>query len=408
MPAQKLQSLNKATRRNLITSIVVTVSVGIAGFVLAVIWAAGYGVSHEAENGNIMGAATVINAPEASAGKALKFGTNTPSSSSKGVLLSQAEIAALPTSGAAWEALLARANDKKGDPANVSVRGDHDIDVLANAFVGARLSDNSRKAYVRDELRKVVEANRDNNDVLATLRQLQTYVIAADIIDLKHFDPAFDAQFRKWLNEERKHDYAGGGGGGSVISTHNRKPNNFGTHAGSSRVAAAIYLGDKADLEAAAKVWEGWATGNPALIPDGYRWTGTNWQADPNRPAGINRAGATRDGHRLDGVIPEDQERCGEYSWPPCTTNYIHGAADGMLLAFYMLDRQGYDAWQWGDQAALRQYEWKYEVGQPPYNEYSEYRWPIPIVNDAYGTDFPGSDPAAIGKNFAFAAWWTR
>src|SRR3712207_8062212 len=50
--------------------------------------------------------------------------------------------------------------------------------------------------------------------------------------------------------------------------------------------------------------------------------------------------GCIRGGHRLDGVIPEDQERCGEYSWPPCETYYIHGAADGMVLSFWMLARR--------------------------------------------------------------------
>lgn len=326
----------------------------------------------------------------------------TTSVESGGLLMSHEALRALPTSGPAWEALLARAGAPSGDPANVSVKGEHNIDVLANALVGARLDDVRRKAYVRDELRKVTQAVRDPEDVLATLRHLQTYVIAADVIQLATFDPGFDADFRRWLDTERRVEYRGGGGGGSVISVHERKPNNFGTHAGASRVAAAAYLGDAFDLARAAEVWRGWATGDLSVLRDGYRWSGTDWQAEPSQPIGINRLGAVRDGHRLDGVIPEDQERCGEFSWPPCETNYVHGVADGMLVAFALLARQGYDAWGWGDRAALRQYEWKYEVGQPPGGEF---RWAIPIVNHAYGTDFTGADPAATGKNLAFASW---
>lgn len=328
-----------------------------------------------------------------------------PPSIAPGILLSSAELAALPTSGAGWTALLARANSRSGDAAVITNRGQHNIDVLANAFVGARLNDNARKAYVRDELRNITQNGRDNNDVLGTLRNLQTYVIAADIINLSTFDPAFNAQFRNWLDIERKHDYAGGGGGGSVISTHNKKPNNFGTHAGSSRITAALYLGDTADFQAAARVWQYWATGDPALKPATYYYEPTNWYFDQNRKAGINPKGASRDGHSLDGVIPADQRRCGEYSWPPCATNYIHGAADGMLLSFYMLSRKGYDAWNWGDKAALRQYQWKYAVNQPPYGEF---KWQVPIVNKAYGTNFAGTDPGATGKSFAFAAWWVQ
>jgi hypothetical protein len=121
------------------------------------------------------------------------------------------------------------------------------------------------------------------------------------------------------------------------------------------------------------------------------------------RPSGINAEGCTRDGHSLDGVIPEDQERCGDYSWPPCATNYIHGATDGMLLSFWMLARHGEDPWAWGDQAALRQMRWKYEVRQPPYEGF---RWQIPVVEAAYGLDLPGNDPTATSTNFGFADWW--
>lgn len=322
-----------------------------------------------------------------------------------GILLSPAEIAALPTSGAAWTALLNRSNTPSGDPAQLASRGDHNKDVLSNALVAARLNDNGRRGYVRDEIRKVITARRDVNDVLGTLRHLQTYVISADLINLAQFDTAFDATFRSWLTTEIRFNYSGGGGGGSVISIHNKKANNFGTHAGATRVAADLYLGDAADLLAASNIWKGWATGDPALQHSTRTWAGTNWQAQPSRPAGINVKGATRDGHSLDGVIPEDQERCGEYRWPPCSTGYIHGATDGMTLAFWMLARQGYTPWEWGDRAALRQYQWKLSVGQPAIDGF---RWQIPVLNRVYGTAYGDADPKASSTNFGYAAWWAQ
>ena len=71
----------------------------------------------------------------------------------------------------------------------------------------------------------------------------------ADLIDLASLDPSLDARFRAWLEEEIRFDYSGGGGGGSVISIHEKKPNNFGTHAGATRIAAALYLGDEEELK---------------------------------------------------------------------------------------------------------------------------------------------------------------
>jgi hypothetical protein len=293
--------------------------------------------------------------------------------------------------------------DPSGGSYELATRDDSNKDVLAHALAGARLDDRQYKQFVRDKIEHMMEAPRDEDDVLGTLRHLQTYIISADLIDLASFDAALDDRFRAWLADEIRFEYSGGGGGGSVISTHEKKPNNFGTHAGATRLAAALYLDDAEEFEAARDVWYGWATGDPDFVPSDRVWTRTSWQCDEDRPAGINPAGCERDGHRLDGVIPEDQERCGEFSWPPCDTNYIHGAADGMTLAFWMLARQGEDPWEWGDRAALRQMEWKYEVDQPPYEGY---RWQIPVIETAYGINLDGNFPAATSTNFGFADWW--
>ncbi|TQN37886.1 alginate lyase [Blastococcus colisei] len=332
-------------------------------------------------------------------------GAEAPPSGGEGILLSQAELMELPTSGPGWDAIMARVEDPYGGSYILGERDDANKDVLAHALAGARLDNAAYKTFVRDNVERIMTEPRNDGDLLATLRQLQTYIISADLIDLASFDPELDARFRTWLADEIRFDYEGGGGGGSVVSNHNRKPNNYGTHAGATRVAAALYLGDEEELEAARDIWYGWATGDPDYSHETRRWTGTDWQCDPDRPAGINAAGCARDGNSIDGVLPEDQERCGEYSWPPCETNYIHGATDGMTLTFWMLAQQGEDAWAWGDQAALRQMEWKYANDQPPYDGF---RWQIPVIEAAYGVDFPGNAPQATSTNFGFADWWAQ
>ena len=198
--------------------------------------------------------------------------------SSEGILLSRAELMALPTSGPAWDALMDRVAHPYGGSYVLATRDESNKDVLAHALAGARLNNASYKAFARDKIPHMMEAPRDTGDVLGTLRHLQTYIISADLIDLASFDPALDARFRTWLAAEIQFDYAGGGGGGSVISTHETKPNNFGTHAGATRIAAALYLGNDAELKAARDVWYGWATGDPAYINSAGAWTGTSWQ----------------------------------------------------------------------------------------------------------------------------------
>jgi hypothetical protein len=311
----------------------------------------------------------------------------------------------LPTSGPGWEAIMARIASPFGGSYTLGTRDESNKDVLANALAGARLGNAAYKDFARDKIEQMMNASRNTGDVLGTLRHLQTYVISADLIDLASFDSALDARFRTWLAGELRADYAGGGGGGSVVSTHDKKPNNFGTHAGATRIAAALYLDDDAQLKAARDVWYGWATGDPAYAPSTRVWTGTSWQCGDGRNYGINPTGCSRDGVSLDGVIAEDQERCGEFSSTPCATNYIHGATDGMTLSFWMLARQGEDPWSWGNKAALRQMEWKYDSGQAPY---SGFRWQIPVIEDAYGIDLGGNEPTAASTNMAFADWWTQ
>jgi len=331
--------------------------------------------------------------------------TATSAAGSKGILLSPAELMALPTSGPGWDAIMARIKSPYGGSYTLGTRDESNKDVLANALAGARLNNAAYKAFARDKIAHMMAAPRNTGDVLGTLRHLQTYIISADIIDLASFDPALNGKFRTWLANEIRANYSGGGGGGSVISIHNKKPNNFGTHAGATRIAAALYLGDAAELKAARDVWYGWATGDPAYTPQTRTWTGTSWQCDSSHPRGINATGCSRSGVSLDGVIPEDQERCGEFSQTPCATNYIQGATDGMTLSFWMLARQGENPWAWGDRAALRQMKWKYASGQAPY---SGFRWQIPVIEKAYGIDLAGNAPTATSTNFGFADWWAK
>jgi hypothetical protein len=337
-----------------------------------------------------------------------------PPPTGDGILLSASEIAALPTTGSGWQAIVDRVNSPYGGCYCLGQRDKSDLDVLAHALYGAREGDTTAKNFVRDKISHVMTAGRTDSDVLATLRNFSSYIVSADLIDLKSYAPTVDAKFRTWISAELKHQYSGGGGGGSILSIADYKANNFGTHANADRLIAGLYLGDDAMYTAARDVWYGWATGDSSYIPSPRNWTGTNWQCDYLGSAryGINPQGCTRDGHSFDGIIPEDMTRQGEYSstsWPPpggAGDNYIHGAMDGATLSFWVISHHGAEsAWAWGNNAALRQMQWKYNNGQAPY---SGFKWQIPVIEKAYGVSFAGNDPTATSTNFGFADWWAQ
>ena len=64
--------------------------------------------------------------------------------------------------------------------------------------------------------------------------------------------------------------------------------------------------------------------------------------------------GATKNGHSIDGALPDDMRRGCSFKWPPCHTNYPWGVLDGAAVQAELLTRAGYGAWQWSNRALLR------------------------------------------------------
>lgn len=59
--------------------------------------------------------------------------------------------------------------------------------------------------------------------------------------------------------------------GRTVVSTHEDRPNHWGTHAGGARIAVALYLHDAEDLERAGTVFRGWLGDRDAYAGFKYR-----------------------------------------------------------------------------------------------------------------------------------------
>jgi hypothetical protein len=316
-----------------------------------------------------------------------------------GLWLSSRELASLPTVGPAWERVVEVADERLRDDTDLARRDEHNVRTLAAALVGTRLDDDEYRQKAVEGLRTVVE-EEPRDDLLAASRRLSTYVIAADVLDLRTLDPAFDARFRGWVDRMRRHPFESRRFGSTIIDASEGRPNNWGTHAGASRVAAAAYLGDEADLARAAQVFKGYLGDRDAY--DGFLFGKLDWQSDPSRPVGVNPAGATIDGRSVDGVLPDDQRRGGKFRWPPPRENYVWEALQGATVQAELLHRQGYDAWEWEDRALLRAVTWLHE--EAGYPSEGDDRWITWLVNRAYGTRFP-TEETTTGKNMGFTDW---
>jgi hypothetical protein len=316
-----------------------------------------------------------------------------PRRPSPGVWISRDEIGALPDHGPAWEELCAAARRPLPEP-DLAVRdSDCDVLVLARALVWAKTGEEHLREEALDAIERAMGSERAG-DVLALARNLPGYVIAADLVCL----PApLEARFRDWLRGLLDLELEGQ----TLRGVHERRPNNWGTHAGGARAVIASYLGDERELAEVAEVFRGWLGEREAYA--GFAYGALDWQADPRRPVGINPPGATREGHSIDGVVADDQRRAGTFRWPPPPENYAYEALQGALLQAMVLWRAGYDPWEWGERALLRAALWLER--EALYPAQGDDAWQPHVINHFYGADLAADARARPGKNVGWTAW---
>jgi hypothetical protein len=158
-----------------------------------------------------------------------------PVAPGNGILISASDIARLPTSGAAWTALKARADSALAAPNISNQDDDTDQVVLARALVYVRTGATSYRSSVVAALHSALGTEAGGR-TLALGRNLRAYVISADLISLRTADPTFDTSaFRPWLRSLLSEPLDGK----TLVSTHEERPNNWGTHAGAARASSA-------------------------------------------------------------------------------------------------------------------------------------------------------------------------
>jgi hypothetical protein len=313
-----------------------------------------------------------------------------------GIWTSAAEIKNLPTSGLSWENLKAGADEPIGAPNLSDLEDPVNVRVLAKALVYARTGDETYREAVIAICMDAM-GTEENGETLAFGRELLAYVLAADLVGLPENQ---DEKFRQWLRKVLTENLKGL----TLRSSHETRPNNWGTHCGATRAAIARYLGDATELERTARIFKGWLGDRNSYADFNFESNDLSWHANPNAPVGINPLGATIQGRSVDGVLPDDQRRSGPFRWPPPKENYVYGALQGALMHAIILYRAGYEVWHWENQALLRAMKWLYNEANYP--AAGDDKWLPHIINYFYGTaGFSAPFPAGAGKNSGWTDW---
>lgn len=308
-----------------------------------------------------------------------------------GLWLTEQEILALPASGPAWDAVKAAAD---------SLSGKADIDnqdekqgekCLAAALCARKLNNTAYHDKAATLLRSAPESENGGR-TLALGRNLAAYVIAAAEIEFR--EPAFV----NWLAKVRTETLSGM----TLVSTHEKRANNWGTASGASRIAAAVYLEDDVDLARAARVMKGWLGDRAAY--SGFDFGDLAWQADPKAPVGINPKGATRNGINVDGCLPDDQRRTGGLTANPPAGNYVRAAISHSYVSATLLWNHGIDVFSVSDEALRRAVVFFTQRAKGKFD--SDDGWAISLIEWAYPGLEAGADaPGSVGKTMAWTAW---
>lgn len=338
-----------------------------------------------------------------------------------GLWISSADLAALPTNGRAWDELSAIVDRGVGDPVDVSDQdSQHAPRTFAAALVAARVG-GELVGTVRDAIEGVIDTefgdsggHDDANRVLAWGRNLGSYVLAADLIDLHAVDPVLDERFRAWLRTmltatsvpDAADRY-------SLRGADATDPGNWGSWSGASHTAIAAYLRDPAELELARSSLEHFLTTGAGFI---YRDTWAisrdedGWSTAPDRSGAIppvNPRGARIDGHDVDGIIVADMRRGSpRFQWPPDFTTYPREALSGRVIQAAILSRLGNDAFGWGDgalrRAAVRLTALEADTGDDWYEADQAPMW---ILRERYPSAGLHVDGPVVGRMIVGTDW---
>ena len=324
------------------------------------------------------------------------------------LLMSKDDFMALPTSGQAWESVVAWADESPGEPNLRDQDRRHGVMTLAAALVYARTGDQVYRERATAQILDAIGTERlgATNSILSLGRQLGAYVLAADFVGLSGAD---EERFRSWLDDIRTRELGGHGRWTSLVATHEDAPNNWGSFTGASRIAASLYLGDTADVQRAAQILKG-------FLGDRSAWDrfqpvegAASWACDPPQYTPVNPP-CEKGGIDLDGAIVRDIDRGGNRKWPPGRDGigYTLESLQGLSFQAELLTVNGYgDVWTWSDSAIRRAADVVTRsgtAGGQTWNR-SAVSYHVPwLLNARYGLDLP-TEQAGIGRIFGYTDW---
>ncbi|CAN5122882.1 hypothetical protein BH09PAT1_BH09PAT1_0930 [soil metagenome] len=341
-----------------------------------------------------------------------------------GIWISTAQVKSRPASGPEWDAMLATAQNASATGAQISNQdSDHDIYTLAMALVCVNQNNAAMCAKARSAVVGAINTEQGGR-WLAVGRNLGSYIIAADLLNL-HADanPASEgSRVEAWLNRFYTRTLQNNNDPTKQITFRDSawgSASNSSAQEGFAYTILSLYLNKKEGVDWS---WNGFRryagdrTSTHYLIANDIGWhlysspSHPGPPADTDDPVGIQDAGSTKGGCRLDGAISNDMSRGGTYSCNPGFTPYPWVGLEGVVPAAVVFHRAGYPAFTIANNAILRTHEYLWDVRQRTGNsgwfDGTRANEVIHLVNVAYNKNFLMNTPVAgSGRTVDFTLW---
>jgi hypothetical protein len=317
-----------------------------------------------------------------------------------GLWISPAELAALPTKGSAWKAMLAAAEGDLGTANVADQDSSHDGKTLACALAAARTDRADLRTKATNALSSAI-GTETGARWLAIGRNLGAYVISADVLGI-HSGPTYE-----WLAGFLTRTLRANNTDEQVAVANWPSGSNASAQVGFVTAALCVYTGDFARL---ASFWDGYRRYcGDRTSPIEEASNSDAWQFIPSDPVAIQDKGAVKQGCRLDGAIGNDMSRGGDDICSPGWTLYPWVGLEGAVPAALVFARAGYPAWNVAEEAIRRTHDYlwflRQTTGNPDWFDGERSNECVYLVNRAYGTTFPCSLPVAAGRTFGFSDW---
>jgi hypothetical protein len=334
----------------------------------------------------VVGAALTTTTDHAAEALSSEFG------SSRNIWIARERLLTLPTSGTSWERLVDDATGSWGAADISDQNSNHDVYTLAGALYAVRMNDTAMRSKVITAIESAIGTEAGGR-TLALGRNLTGYVLAADLVGYR------SDRFSTWLQSVRSEPLDGK----TLISTHEERPNNWGTHAGAARIAADRYLGDDNDLARAVTVFQGYLGDRSAYA--GFKFGDPEWQAEGTPPVPINPKGSIKRGVVVDGAIVDDVRRCAcAVTSPAPRENYQWEAMQGIVTQAELLGSAGYQGvWGWSDAAIRRAAEFLYQQADFPAEGDDSFL--TYLIDANIGTAYSAGVDERSGKSIGYTGW---